>query len=300
MKSKLVLRDTEHTSFHSPYLQFLWQRYFDIEYYDPNKTYDRVGTVFVVSWQNVRDDYTNQLTTQGHRVAVDNLWEFPSRNTDYYWIQNQDWFWYNESMWWRNLGYHRYQPNKTYSKQGLMLLGRSSHLRDKIVDKLNHRLDDFVWSYRDRTLPNDLPKSQNNYQRFFNPQWYDDTYFSLVVETVQHGSARRLTEKIFKPMAYRHPFLLIGPNNALKNFHELGFETFENIFDESYDDITNNFDQKLNAVIKNIDNFVPQKYDAITLGKLQHNHAHFFDRELVESRIVTEIIEPLIHYAETR
>jgi hypothetical protein len=112
------------------------------------------------------------------------------------------------------------------------------------------------------------------------------------------GGAKWLSEKSFKPIAYRHPFLLIGQYRSLKKLHSLGFETYENLFDESYDDIVN-FDRRLAAVINNISNFDARVYDAITLGKLQHNHAHFFDKELVESKIVTEIIEPLIHYIET-
>jgi hypothetical protein len=298
MKNKLILRNDEFTSFHSPYLRYLWERYFDIEFYGPDKTYDHSGTAFVVSWQNANDDYTKQLTNQGHRVAVDNLWEFSQYQTDHHWIQSPDWFWYNESIWWRSLGYHRYRPNKTYSKLALMPVGRQSRIRDIIIDRLGHRLDNFIWSYRDHRLPNDVSSSQDNYQRFFNPNWYDDTYFSLVVETMNVGYGCFLTEKLFKPIAYQHPFLVIGQHNVLAKFRSLGFETYGNVFNESYDDI-NDFSHRLDAVIKNIDDFAIQVYDSITLEKIQHNHAHFFDRELVESRIVLEIIEPLINYIET-
>jgi len=298
MKNKLVLRADEFTSFHSVYLQYLWQRYFDIEYYDPDKTYDRPGKVFVVDWQNADDDYSKQLKNQGHRVAVDNLWQDPLHKKNYYWIENTNWTWYNESLWWRGLGHHRYRPNKTYSKLAFMPIERQDGVRDKIVTNLRKHLDNFIWSYRDQSLPDDVSLTQNNYQRFFNPKWYDDTYFSLVVESTVTGHCRCLREQSLTPIAYQHPLLLIGCYRSLKTLRSMGFETYENIFDESYDDIWN-FDQRLDAVIKNIDHFDPQSYDAITLGKLQHNHAHFFDKELVESRIVSEIIEPLIRYIET-
>lgn len=298
MKIKLVLHPDEFTSFHGPVMQFLWQRYFDIEFYDQSKTYDHSGTAFIVSWQNADKDYSKQLKNQGYRVAVDNLWELPLNKKNYHWIENPNWFWYSESIWWRKLGYHRYQPDKTYSKLAFMPIGRQSPVRDDIVNRLDRRLDNFVWSYQDQRLPNDASPSQDNYQRFFNPQWYDATYFSLVIETANVGHCFNLTEKIFKPMAYRHPFLLIGQYRSLKKLHSLGFETYENLFDESYDDVTDT-NRRLDAVIKNIDNFTPQPYDLITLDKLQHNHAHFFDRELVESKIVAEIVEPLIHYIET-
>jgi hypothetical protein len=300
MKNKLVLRREEFTSFQSVYLEYLWHKYFDIEYYDADKTYDPVGRVFVVSWQKADDDYSKQLKNQGLKVAVDNLWEHPLSGKDCHWIQHLDWCWFNESMWWRSMGYHRYQPNKTYAKLAFMPVRRQDHDRDKIVNALGARLDTFVWSYRDRTLPNDAPMTQDNYQRFFNPEWYDSTYFSVVVETILQGMAgyRWVSEKSFKPIAYKHPFIVIAQHGSLKKLRSLGFETYENLFDESYDDIYD-FDQRLDAVIKNIDNFDIRAYDSITLGKLQHNHARFFDQDLVESKIVSEIIDPLVNYIET-
>ena len=298
MKNKLVLRKEEHTSFRSFYLEYLWQRYFDIEFYDQSKTYDCSDSVFVVSWQNADDDYSKQLKNQGLKVAVDNLWEFPQNRKNYYWIENLNWSWYDESIWWRSLGHDQYQPTKTYFKLAFMPIRRRNAWRDKIVTALGNHLDNFIWSYKDQSLPNDVPPTHDNYQRFFNSEWYDDTYFSLVVETEIKGYSRRPSEKSFKPIAYYHPFLLIGPCRLLNNLRRLGFETYENLFDETYDAIID-FDQRLAAVIKNIDHFDPHPYDAITLGKLQHNHDHFFNQELVESKIVSEIIEPLIHYIET-
>jgi hypothetical protein len=298
MKTKIILRSEEFTSFTSHYLESLWGKYFDIEWYDPGKTYGQSGTLFVVWWQNADDDYSKDLRDQGHKVVVDNLWEVSASRTDYYWLENSNWFWYNESLWWQSLGYHQYIPHKQYSKLAFMPISRVNHTRDQIVTKLTPVLDNFIWSYRDKKLPNDLDSTNNNYQRFFNPNWYDDTYFSTVVESQQQGPCYRPTEKIFKTCAYYHPFLLIGQHHTLKRLKQLGFETYNNIFDESYDDIID-FDLRLNAVIKNINNFDPVPYDAETQCRLQHNHDHFFDQPLVESCIVTEIIEPLLEHAES-
>jgi len=298
MKNKLILRAGEFTSFTSHYLISVWNRYFDISHYDADKTYDRHNTLFAVNWPQANDEYSQRLRDQGYRVIVDNLMEPPIDVTDYYLILNPNWCWYNESVLWRYLGYDQYQPNKNYSKLSLMPIRRQSKIRDHIVDKMGTRLDNFVWSYQGQALPGDISWDIDGYQRFFNPGWYDDTYFSTVVETWQEGKCDLISEKIFKPLAYYHPFVAIGQLHTLTRLHQLGFETYENLFDESYDDIVN-FDQRFDAVINAIDNFDPQPYDSITMGKLQHNHAHFFNQTLVESRIVTEIIEPLINYIET-
>jgi len=299
MKNKLILRAGEFTSFTSHYLISFWNRYFDISHYDADKTYDRYNTLFAVNYSQANDEYSQQLRDQGYRVVVDNLMEPSIDVTDYYLILNPKWCWYNESLWWHNLGYDQYQPNKNYSKLSLMPIRRQSKIRDHIVDKIGTRLDNFVWSYRDKKLPNDIASDDIGYQRFFNPEWYDNTYFSTVVETWQEGKCDLISEKIFKPLAYYHPFVVIGQLHTLTRLRQLGFETYENLFDESYDEIAY-FDQRFDTVIKNIDNFNTQPYDSITLEKLQHNHAHFFDQALVESKIVSEIIQPLIDYADTR
>ena len=299
MKNKIILRESEPSCFTSYYLESFWSRYFDISYYDADKTYDRTDTLFSVRVRNADDEYSRQLKDQGYRVIVDNLWESPTHKNDYYWMENPNWFWYNESLWYRSLGYHQYRPNKQYSKLSFMPVRRHKSTRDYIVDKIGARLDNFVWSYRDKKLPNDMDPTDNLYQRFFNPEWYNDTYFSTVVETFQEGKCKWVTEKIFKPFAYHHPFVVIGQSHTLTKLHQLGFETYENLFDESYDDILD-FNQRLDAVISSIDNFNPQPYDSETRRRLQHNHDHFFDQALVESRIITEIVEPLINYAETR
>lgn len=297
MKNKLILRPNEFTSFTSYYLEEFWSRYFDISIYDPNKTYDRSGTVFAVWFNNANDEYSRLLRDQGYRVIVDNLWEVSTLRPDYYWLENPNWFWYSESLWWRSMGYHEYRPNKRYSKLSFAPIRRQSKIRDKIVTALGSRLDKFIWSYKDKLLPGDISCLDNHYTRFFNPEWYDDTYFSVIVETLQHSNCPFLTEKTFKACAYYHPFLVVAQSGVLKLLKNMGFETYENIFDESYDSIQD-FDARLNEIIKNIDNFKTEPYDLETQRRLQHNHDHFFDQTLVESRIITEIIEPLLEHAE--
>lgn len=300
-KIKLVLRPDEFTSFTSYYLEEFWREHFDIEWVNSNKSYDADSTIFVVWWMNADDNYTKQLKSSGYKVAIDNLWELPQAkfSSNYYELNNRNWFWYNESLWWRALGHHNYVPNKIYKKIAFMPINKEKPIRSIIVDALGSRLDNFIWSYRDKKLPNDATKSQPEWQRFLNPEWYNNTYFSIIVETQQHGNNKRLTEKTFKACAYYHPHLIIGQHHALSQLKQMGFTTFDNMFDESYDDIED-FNLRLNAVIKNIDNFDPVPYDAMTNEKLQHNHNLFFDEQLVKDCIVKEIIEPLLEYAETR
>jgi hypothetical protein len=65
---------------------------------------------------------------------------------------------------------------------------------------------------------------------------FDDCWFSVVTETEMLPRASRITEKSLKPLANFHPFIIFGNLGALKLVRELGFSTFGEVIDESYDD----------------------------------------------------------------
>jgi hypothetical protein len=70
--------------------------------------------------------------------------------------------------------------------------------------------------------------------------YYLNSYFSLVNETTYHTKAGYdgvpfLSEKIFKCIAMKHPFILASAPDTLKYLKELGYKTFSGLIDESYD-----------------------------------------------------------------
>jgi hypothetical protein len=298
MKIKLVLQPDQFTSFTSFYLESLWQQYFDIEIYDGNKTYEKTA-LFVVWWNNTQDPVVSQLVESGHKVVVDNLWEQHNPAFDkYYQLNNANWFWYNESLWWASLGYDQYIPAKTFTHIALMPIRRVSPQRDWIVNHLGKLKDQMLWSYRQQKLPNDSFNGHDVDQRFMNPDWYNSAYVNLVVETAQHGQAVRTTDKTYKALAFYQPMLIIGQQNSLQFLKNRGFETFDNIFNESYD-AEPVFEKRFNCIVHNLENITLEPYSDLTWAKLRHNHNHFFNAELCNQRIITEIIEPLLHHAET-
>jgi len=298
MKPELVLQPDQFSSFTSYYLESLWRRYFDIKIYDPTQNYSK-KTLFVFWWMNAHDPVVNELHSQGHKIVIDNLWEVPDKNSNqYYQLFNPNWVWWNESLWWRSLGYNQYRPNRTYKKTALMQIGRVSDIRDWIVDHLGPLKDQMIWSYKDQRLPNDDYIGQDVNQRFMNPQWYDNTCINLVVETRQHGKIYWATEKTFKACAYYQPMLIIGQTETLQWLKQHGFETFDNLFDESYDQEPV-FEKRFDMILQNLQNIGHDPYSVETQQKLEHNHHHFFDETKAIQGIVTEIIEPLLHYAET-
>lgn len=68
-----------------------------------------------------------------------------------------------------------------------------------------------------------------------NRPYYQNSLISLITETNFDNAEVTLTEKSFKPLKEKHPFIIAGVNGALKAMRELGFETFSEFWDEGYD-----------------------------------------------------------------
>lgn len=69
---------------------------------------------------------------------------------------------------------------------------------------------------------------------------YLDSYFNIVTETCFSEGQIFFTEKILKPIMCLQPFIILSSANYLKKLKGLGFKTFDSIWDESYDEITDN------------------------------------------------------------
>ena len=82
---------------------------------------------------------------------------------------------------------------------------------------------------------------------------YAETYFSLVSEThyferdEEHGIF--FSEKVFKPISFKHPFLLIAPVGSLAALKSIGYKTFAPFINEDYDKIKNDV-KRMEAIIQ--------------------------------------------------
>ncbi len=97
--------------------------------------------------------------------------------------------------------------------------------------------------------------------------FFENSYFSVVTETLYypHYAAPNqvytghvpaliglfLTEKTYKPIAMKHPFILLAPAHSLRMLRERGYKTFSPFIDESYDEIEND-DLRLKAVVEEV------------------------------------------------
>lgn len=97
----------------------------------------------------------------------------------------------------------------------------------------------------------DVNEMTTNHAHTYLTWPYQKTWLSLVSETLFFESFPNqvfLSEKVFKPMLYFHPFLLIGDSGSLGALRDMGFRSFHPHIDESYDG-ERNHDRRLEMVL---------------------------------------------------
>lgn len=103
-----------------------------------------------------------------------------------------------------------------------------------------------------------------------------ESFIFVVTETCYWQKKTHLTEKIFKPIVLRMPFLLLGCANNLAYLRDYGFKTFGDYWDESYDSIEDPI-LRLEAVtkiLKDISQLTPAEQKAMLIDMqpiLDHN-----------------------------
>jgi hypothetical protein len=105
---------------------------------------------------------------------------------------------------------------------------------------------------------------------------YIDTYFSVVTETVFDYPWSFRTEKIWKPVAMGHPFVVASNAGYYKDFRRLGFRTFNHLIDESFDNIDNNQDriQRVAQVVQDLCDQNLADFVAEARGVCKYNQQH--------------------------
>jgi hypothetical protein len=84
--------------------------------------------------------------------------------------------------------------------------------------------------------------------------YYQNSLVSLITETNFENAEVTLTEKSYKPIKEKHPFIIAGVNGALKGLRKAGFKTFGEFWNEGYDDIQDPYlrIQAISNIIKDI------------------------------------------------
>lgn len=109
-------------------------------------------------------------------------------------------------------------------------------------------------------------------------EWIENTIFSLVTETKFDSTAMFVTEKTYKPILFGHPFMLYARPNTLDYLKSNGYQTFPELFDESYDFKFGK--DKLQCITENMTSYRDRAKgsEKIIIEKLQHNQNIFLNQ----------------------
>ena len=109
-------------------------------------------------------------------------------------------------------------------------------------------------------------------------KYYDQFNIELVCESYTIGNTFFPTEKTVRPIATGKPILVYGPKNFLERLSKLGFKTYAECWDESYDYLEG--PERWKAIIKIIDYLINlnnnQLSDVLKIANLvaMHNRQH--------------------------
>jgi hypothetical protein len=115
----------------------------------------------------------------------------------------------------------------------------------------------------------------------------EDSLIYVPTETVYFGRRTHITEKTFKAIALEMPFVLVAPAGSLEYMRSYGFQTFGSIFDESYDEETDDIQriERVTKLLKDLDNLSVKERQQIhraCLPIVEHNYNHFYHGGLTD------------------
>ena len=167
----------------------------------------------------------------------------------------------------------------------------TQHTNNQGVHLKDYQIQDLRFKADIGAILNHIP---NNTSSASSSADYDaddltSTRVSVVLETVVDSSKIHLTEKILRPIACAHPFVLAAGPGALTYLRSYGFKTFSDFWDESYDNETDTVLrlEKITVTMQQIQNLSPDDWQKIQCIA-EYNQQHFFSEELMD-QVTTEL-----------
>jgi len=106
------------------------------------------------------------------------------------------------------------------------------------------------------------------------------SFCHVITETVYDKNRLQITEKTFKPIVLQQPFLMVGGKGSLAYLRKYGFQTFNELWDESYDNLSD--EHRLVAVADICQDITSWSDDKMRAAQNQiaavvkHNHDWFY------------------------
>jgi len=208
--------------------------------------------------------------------------------------------------------YERYRKQQFYFEHSqkyfdFMYLNKAQrHHRDLLFDSLINKglLDKSLYSYHHRGIALDQKYEMQQYRDSY-PQYgadrdiferpYNDSAWNIVSET--SVDEKFITEKTWKPILAKQPFIVHGYSGILADLRQLGFNTFSDWIDESYDTLQD-LASRTKSIVGVCESVMKQDYENVyskTTDAREHNHRLFFDGKKL-SEAVTKDVNLLLEF----
>ena len=229
----------------------------------------------------VEFEYTNDMFFTGPRLYQENkmcvgllakLKGVAEKDTNKYWdlllgevSDNKDWL------------HHAITTHPVLDKTFLTYFGRDTkkgHWSKDVVRPVKHTaetLGPLAERFNTQIRCSDL----------LDPEIYNQTHYTAMIETTIHNDFAMFSEKEAKPIVAKRPFVVFGACGQLEAFRSLGFKTFDGVVDESYDliaDKETRWQKALDSMLLLTKKDPIEVYESLK-SSLEHNKKHFEDTE---------------------
>jgi hypothetical protein len=151
--------------------------------------------------------------------------------------------------------------------------------------KLTYRYPDISNILESAGFPWHMPGENNHPMHSCWLSLFEENASSLVhvvTETAYFGRKWHLTEKTFKPICLQMPFVLVSTAGSLEYLRNYGFQTFGTLWDESYDQETDDHRrlEKIACLLKQFDDMTVQQRQQLHQAAwpiVKHNFDHFYN-----------------------
>ena len=256
------------------------------------------------------------LKSKNFKIIISSPWEsaenFQSSNfyplgykKEFIWHGQHSWFWFymftkhanNRLEFDHSIKLHDYLYLNKQPRPHRLLLYKKL--------KITNCLDNSLYSFTKHKEPvkldsnYELPwiNSEKNYPAYgFDQDIYEKPYnvtgCSIVSETNDNDNDVFMTEKIWKPIIAGHVFIVHGNYQYLQKLKEMGFKTFESVFDESYDSIRDR-NERIKVLAELIKKLKGSDWKDIynkTKSIRTHNQKNFWNKNYLKLLINKELL----------
>lgn len=291
------------------------EEYYRIPFYDLKKYNRQIACLFPVNVLHKSLDYCEDLQKRLDKIklkefklVISEPWESQKtieekfnkleiknivKNINYtFWAGGASWFWFYMYDKHKN---KNFKFDHSYKKFDFLYLNKTNRPhREQLFNKLFDCgiLTNSLYTFTSKGIKLDkeyelpwapIPYPERGMDQDIYELPYNHSAYNIVSETHTHDEIF-MTEKIWKPIIAQQIFVVHGKQHYLKDLQELGFQTFGNIFDESYDAEADD-NKRIEKIVDLCKWLKKQNYQQLykkTESIRKHNLEHFFNRKALE------------------